>query len=49
LLLKLGLFRFRQRLRRDKLGLFCRGPKTRFFVPLETAVLRIAQINMIEK
>jgi len=46
---KLGLFLLRQRQRQDKLGLFCRDPKTRFVVSLEMAVLRVTQINMIEK
>jgi len=30
-------------------SLFCRDPKARFFVPVEMVVLRVAQINMIEK
>ena len=32
-----------------KLDLFYRRPKTGFFVPVEMAMLRIAQINMIER
>jgi len=31
------------------LDLFCSNPKARFFIPVEMAVLRVAQINMIEK
>jgi hypothetical protein len=52
--LKLCLFRLRQRLRWDKLGLFYRKPKTRFFfimtvdLPVKMAIFQIVQINMVK-
>jgi hypothetical protein len=43
------LIRLRQRLRRDKLGLFYQDTKTQFSVQKEMADLRVTQINTIEK